>query len=173
MGFFLNMVFAAIKFVAKLVATIVEWAVTLDVPAMFGEQAEEIASRFHQAIGFDNPAANTLFRLALVVMFTVVFFRLVRGRTSKGLAEAGVSWVDPDGLLRMDRRVTDRVRHRRVRHRRRLPRDRRAGRRRRHGRHARSAAPRVRSSATTPPPRSAAPSKPASTRCMSRFPTTS
>ena len=93
MGFFLNMVFAAIKFVAKIVATIVEWAVTLDVPAMFGEQATEIASRFHQAIGFDNPAANTLFRLALVVMFTVVFFRLVRGRTSKGLAEAGVSWA--------------------------------------------------------------------------------
>ena len=93
MGFFLNMVFAGIKFVAKIVATVVEWAVTLDVPAMFGDQAQEIASRFHQAIGFDNPAANTLFRLALVIMFTVVFFRLVRGRTSKGLAEAGVSWV--------------------------------------------------------------------------------
>jgi len=93
MGFFLNMVFSVIKFVAKTVAVIVEWAVTLDAPAMFGEQAEKLASRFHHMIGFDDPAGATLFRMALVAAVTVVTVRLARGRTSKGLAEAGVSWA--------------------------------------------------------------------------------
>ena len=92
-GFFLNAIFAMIKFVARLVATVVEWAATFEVGAIFGAQAEVIARRFHDAIGFDNPAANTLFRLALVAMVLVIFSRFVRGRHSKGIAEAGVSWL--------------------------------------------------------------------------------
>ncbi len=93
MGFFLNLVFALIKFVARVVASFVEWAATFEVPSLFGTQAEVIAQRFHNAIGFDNPGANTLFRLALVLMVLVIFSRFVRGRQSKGIAEAGVSWM--------------------------------------------------------------------------------
>lgn len=89
----MNLVFAMIKFVARMVASFVEWAATFEVPSLFGEQAEIIAERFHNALGFENPGANTLFRLALVIMVLVIFSRFVRGRQSKGIAEAGVSWL--------------------------------------------------------------------------------